>query len=82
MDRTRKQLDQLVKDLQARLDEAEHQALKGGKKEQQKLEGKIRELQGEIETETRRQIEAMKSLRKIDRKTKELTFGFVEHFYR
>ena len=59
------------------MDEAEHAALKGGKKQQQKLEVKIRDLEGELEQEQRRQIEATKGLRKTERKAKEITYTLV-----
>lgn len=41
MDKMRKNLEQQVKDLQVRLDEAEINALKGGKRIIQKLEQKV-----------------------------------------
>ena len=42
LERMKKNLDQTVKDLQLRLDEAEQLALKGGKKQIQKLEARVR----------------------------------------
>lgn len=42
LERMKKNLEAMVKDLQQRLDEAEQVALKGGKKEIQKLEAKVR----------------------------------------
>ena len=74
LEKARKQLDTMVKDLQTRLDEAEHAALKGGKKQQQKLEAKIRDFEGELETEQKRQIDVQKQLRKTERKNKELLY--------
>ncbi len=41
MDKLRKSLEQQVKDLQVRLDEAEANALKGGKRIIQKLEQRV-----------------------------------------
>jgi len=41
LERMKKNLDQTVKDLQHRLDEAEQLALKGGKKQLQKLEARV-----------------------------------------
>lgn len=41
LERMKKNLDQTVKDLQLRLDEAEQLALKGGKKQLQKLEARV-----------------------------------------
>lgn len=43
LERMKRSLEVTVKDLQQRLDEAENLALKGGKKELQKLENKARE---------------------------------------
>ena len=45
--------------------------MKGGKKQQQKLEAKVREMENDLEQEQRRQIDVQKSLRKLERKTKE-----------
>ena len=42
LERMKKNLEVTVKDLQQRLDEAEQLALKGGKKELQKLETRVR----------------------------------------
>ena len=41
LERMKKNLEQTVKDLQHRLDEAEQLALKGGKKQIQKLENRV-----------------------------------------
>lgn len=43
LERMKKNMEQTVKDLQMRLDEAEQIALKGGKKQLQKLEARVRE---------------------------------------
>ena len=42
LERMKKNMDQTIKDLQMRLDEAEQIALKGGKKQIQKLESRVR----------------------------------------
>ena len=42
LERMKKNMEQTVKDLQMRLDEAEQIALKGGKKQVQKLEARVR----------------------------------------
>lgn len=42
LERMRKSLEATIKDLQNRLDEAENLALKGGKKQLQKLESRVR----------------------------------------
>uniref|UniRef100_A0A8D0EC16 Myosin heavy chain 3 n=1 Tax=Salvator merianae TaxID=96440 RepID=A0A8D0EC16_SALMN len=74
LERMKKNLDQTVKDLQLRLDEAEQLALKGGKKQIQKMEARIRELESELEAEQKRATEAIKGIRKYERRVKELTF--------
>ncbi|KAM7387538.1 hypothetical protein PAMA_009924 [Pampus argenteus] len=74
LERMKKNLEATVKDLQQRLDEAEQLALKGGKKELQKLETKVRELENELEAEQKRSGEAMKGGRKYERRIKELTY--------
>ena len=101
LERMKKNLEVTVKDLQHRLDEAENLAMKGGKKQLQKLEArvramrttvfsyctmfckkkklhcssfKVRELEAEVDTEQRRGAEAIKGVRKYERKVKELTY--------
>merc|ERR1712071_628477 len=69
-----KNLEVTVKDLQHRLDEAENLAMKGGKKQLQKLESRVRELEGEVEAEQRRGVDAVKGVRKYERRVKELTY--------
>ncbi|KFQ99418.1 Myosin-3 [Opisthocomus hoazin] len=78
LERMKKNLDQTVKDLQHRLDEAEQLALKGGKKQIQKLEARVRELEGEVDAEQKRSAEAVKGVRKYERRVKELTYQFEE----
>uniref|UniRef100_A0A452UZQ1 Myosin heavy chain 8 n=1 Tax=Ursus maritimus TaxID=29073 RepID=A0A452UZQ1_URSMA len=78
LERMKKNMEQTVKDLQHRLDEAEQLALKGGKKQIQKLEARVRELEGEVENEQKRNAEAVKGLRKHERRVKELTYQTEE----
>ncbi|XP_061472395.1 myosin-1B-like [Rhineura floridana] len=78
LERMKKNLDQTVKDLQHRLDEAEQLALKGGKKQLQKLEHRIRELEAEVENEQKRSADAIKGVRKYERRVKELTYQSEE----
>ncbi|XP_016846800.1 myosin-1B [Anolis carolinensis] len=78
LERMKKNLDQTVKDLQHRLDEAEQLALKGGKKQLQKLEHRVRELEAEVENEQKRSAEAIKGVRKYERRVKELTYQSEE----
>merc|ERR1739838_214963 len=71
-------LEVTVKDLQARLDEAEAAALKGGKRIIAKLEARVSELETELDAEQRRHAETGKNLRKTDRRLKELAFQAEE----
>merc|ERR1712241_837823 len=68
--RERKLLDCQVKDCQTRLDDAEANALKGGKKAINKMETRIRELESEVDAEQRRMADATKNLRKSERRIK------------
>ena len=74
LERERKLLEAQAKDMQARLDDAEQNALKGGKKAMGKMDTRIRELESEIDAENRRLGDAQKGLRKSERKIKELTY--------
>merc|ERR1739846_262792 len=74
LERDRKLMEAQAKDAQARLDDAEQNALKGGKKAMGKMESRIRELESEMDAESRRLGDAQKNLRKSERKIKELTF--------
>ncbi|XP_014672549.1 PREDICTED: myosin heavy chain, striated muscle-like [Priapulus caudatus] len=67
-----KAIEGQLKDLQVRLDEAEANVLKGGKKLISKLEQRVRELESELDAEQRRHSEAQKNYRKVDRRVKEL----------
>ncbi|XP_074106348.1 myosin heavy chain isoform X13 [Cotesia typhae] len=73
-EKLRKALEAQIKELQVRLDEAEANALKGGKKAIQKLEQRVRELENELDGEQRRHADAQKNLRKAERRIKELSF--------
>merc|ERR1719431_771519 len=74
LERDKKLLEAQVKDAQSRLDEAEQNALKGGKKAIAKMETRIRELESELDAENRRNADAQKNLRKSERKIKELSY--------
>uniref|UniRef100_A0A3P8X5C3 Myosin heavy chain, fast skeletal muscle-like n=1 Tax=Cynoglossus semilaevis TaxID=244447 RepID=A0A3P8X5C3_CYNSE len=78
LERMKKNLEVAVKDLQHRLDEAENLAMKGGKKQLQKLESRVRELEAEVESEQRRGTDAVKGVRKYERRVKELTYQTEE----
>merc|ERR1712149_114142 len=78
MTRLKKNMEDQLKDLQSRLDEAEQVALKGGKKQVQKLESRVRELESELDAEQRRASEGQKSVRKLERKVKEAGYAGEE----
>nr|XP_020665419.1 myosin-6 [Pogona vitticeps] len=78
LERMKKNMEQTIKDLQLRLDEAEQLALKGGKKQLQKLEARVRELENELEAEQKRNAENVKGMRKYERRIKELTYQTEE----
>merc|ERR1711950_90841 len=56
----------------------ESNALKGGKKAMNKMEGRIRELESEVDAEARRCADATKNLRKSERRIKEMTYASDE----
>uniref|UniRef100_A0A8K9XKA2 Myosin heavy chain 7 n=1 Tax=Oncorhynchus mykiss TaxID=8022 RepID=A0A8K9XKA2_ONCMY len=74
LERMKKNMEQTIKDLQHRLDEAEQIAMKGGKKQVQKLENRVRELENEVEGEQKKGADAIKGIRKYERRIKELTY--------
>ncbi|KAM3864174.1 myosin heavy chain, fast skeletal muscle-like [Diretmus argenteus] len=78
LERMKKNLEVTVKDLQHRLDEAENLAMKGGKKQLQKLETRVRDLETELEAEQKRGVDAIKGIRKYERKVKELSYQSEE----
>merc|ERR1711923_225879 len=77
-EKDRKLLECQVKDMQQRLDEAETNALKGGKKAMNKMETRIRELESELDAENRRYADSNKNLRRSERRIKELSFASDE----
>merc|ERR1711992_83977 len=74
LEREKKLLDAQVKDMQARVDEAQSNALKGGKKAMTRMDTRIRELESELDAENRRSADSQKNLRKSERKIKELPY--------
>uniref|UniRef100_A0A3P8X4R2 Myosin heavy chain 7 n=1 Tax=Cynoglossus semilaevis TaxID=244447 RepID=A0A3P8X4R2_CYNSE len=78
LERMKKNMEQTIKDLQHRLDEAEQIALKGGKKQLQKLEARVKELENEVESEQKKASDAIKGVRKYERRIKELTYQTEE----
>merc|ERR1719245_1574790 len=77
-EKDRKLMECQVKDMQQKLDEAEANALKGGKKAMNKMETRIRELESELDAENRRFSDAQKNLRKSERRIKELAYSADE----
>merc|ERR1719427_2436799 len=78
LEKDKKLLEAQCKDAGARADEAEVNALKGGRKAMIKMETRIRELESELDAETRRNGDICKNLRKSERTIKELTFASDE----
>merc|ERR1719211_901614 len=72
-EKDRKLFECQVKDMQSRLDDAEVNALKGGKKAMHKMESRIRELESEVDAEARRMADAQKNLKASERHIKEIT---------
>merc|ERR1712043_123654 len=77
-EKDRKLMECQAKDMQGRLDEAETNALKGGKKAMNKMDTRIRELESEVDAEARRMADSQKNLRKSERRIKELTYASDE----
>merc|ERR1711950_657 len=78
LEKDKKLLEAQCKDAATRADEAEVNALKGGRKAMIKMETRIRELESELDAETRRFGDVNKNLRKSERSIKELTFAAEE----
>merc|ERR1711955_105784 len=78
LEKDKKILEAQCKDAATRADEAEVNALKGGRKAMMKMETRIRELESEMDAESRRFGDVSKNLRKSERKIKELTFSADE----
>merc|ERR1711931_118136 len=75
LEKDKKLLEAQCKDAGARADEAEVNALKGGRKAMIKMETRIRELESELDAKSRRNGDICKNLRKSERTIKELTFA-------
>merc|ERR1712061_271113 len=78
LERGRKLGESQLKDMQGRFDEAETNALKGGKKAVNKMDTRIRELESELDAENRRFADTQKGLRKSERHIKELCYAADE----
>merc|ERR1712187_411135 len=75
LEREKRLLEAQVKDMQARVDEAQTNALKGGKKAMTRMDTRIRELESDLDAENRRNADSLKNLRKSERKIKELSYS-------
>ncbi|KAM8723837.1 myosin-16-like [Acanthopagrus schlegelii] len=78
LEKIKKNQEQNLRDLTLKLEEAEQQALKAGKRTIQKLENRIREVENELDQEQKRHMETVKNLRKGERRLKELVFQTEE----
>merc|ERR1711973_814115 len=78
LEKDKKLLEAQCKDAAARADEAEVNALKGGRKAMIKMETRIRELESDLDAEGRRNADVAKNLRKSERTIKELAFAADE----
>merc|ERR1740128_1088299 len=78
LEKDKKLLEAQCKDASTRADDAEVSALKGGRKAMIKMETRIRELESELDAETRRFGDINKNLRKSERSIKELAFAADE----
>jgi myosin heavy chain 6/7 len=71
-DSLRKDLELQLKDFQLRLNEAETNALKGGKRLVQKLEQRINELETQLDYENKHNQDTLKEMKKNDKRIKDL----------
>uniref|UniRef100_H0Y1Q4 Myosin heavy chain 16 n=1 Tax=Otolemur garnettii TaxID=30611 RepID=H0Y1Q4_OTOGA len=78
LEKIKKNYEVTIKDLQAKMEEAEQLALKGGKRTIMKLEARIKELETELDGEQKQHAESVKTLRKNERRVKELVFQTEE----
>ncbi|XP_054616465.1 myosin-16-like isoform X1 [Dunckerocampus dactyliophorus] len=78
LEKVKKNQEQNLRDLMLKLEEAEQQALKAGKRTIQKLETRVKELENELDQEQKRHVETVKVLRKGERRLKELIFQTEE----
>jgi len=78
IERMRRTLEGQNKELSDRLDEAEANQFRGGKRMVGQLEARVRELEEALDEEQRRHAETSKGLSKYDRRIKELAFTVDE----
>lgn len=74
IERVKKTLEVQVHETQLRLEEAEANALKGGRKQIASLQSRLKDLNSDLDSEQRRHAETLKNFRKMERRMKELAF--------
>ena len=79
MTRLKKNMEDQLKALQQRLDDAEQVALKGGKKQVQKLESRVRELESELDAEQRISKELRTRLSDANKRLKQSKEALENH---
>merc|ERR1719431_1580660 len=75
LEKDKKLLEAQCKDAAARADEAKVSALKGGRKAMIKMETRVRELESDLDAESRKFADVSKNLRKSERTIKDLVFS-------
>ncbi|KAM5332431.1 LOW QUALITY PROTEIN: myosin-15 [Glossophaga mutica] len=78
LEKMRRNMEQTMKDLQKRLSEAEQMTLMGSRKQIQKLESRVSELEGELEGKILRNAEAQRGARQLEQCIRELTYQAEE----
>ncbi|KAF1768356.1 hypothetical protein GCK72_000168 [Caenorhabditis remanei] len=78
VDRQRKSLELNAKELQAKIDDAERAMIQFGAKALAKVEERVRSIEAELHSETRRHQEAVKGFTKQERRARELQFQVEE----
>ena len=80
LEQDRKMMEARIKDLQIKLDDAETNSIRHGKKAAAKLDARVKELENELDSEQRRLSDGTKTLRKAERRIKELEFQVRNYF--
>merc|ERR1719342_1021880 len=78
IEKSRRSLETTVKDLQSKLETAQTPAAISGKQAIAKVEERVKLLTAELQTESTKHTEAVKNVRKCERRIKELTFQSEE----
>ena len=72
LDASRKSLEQQLRDMQARIDEADELARREAKRINVKLEGQLVHLETELELEKAKEQEFLKEIRRLEKRNKDL----------